>query len=50
MEYWLRDDKKPVYPKIIMEFEKDKIKEKKRNFRDIVAKGIRYKAEINKID
>ena len=33
-----------------MEFEKDKIKEKKRNFRDIVAKGIRYKAEIKKIE
>ena len=28
MEYWLSDDKKPVYPQKIMEFEKDKIKEK----------------------
>ena len=33
-----------------MEFEKDKIKEKKHNFRDIFAKGITYKAEINTID
>ena len=33
-----------------MEFEKDKIKEKKSNFRDIVTKGIRYKAEIKTID
>ena len=50
MEYWLSDDKKPVYPQKFMEFEKDNIKEKKRNFRDIVAKGIRYKAEIKTID
>ena len=30
MEYWLSDYKKLVYPQKIMEFEKDKIKEKKK--------------------
>ena len=33
-----------------MELIKDKIKEKKLNFRDIVKKGIRYKAEIKTIN
>ena len=32
--------------KKIDEFEKEKIKDKKRNFREIVIKGSRYKAEI----
>ena len=49
MEYWLGYNKKPVYLQKYMEFEKDIIKEKS-NFRDIVAKGIRYKAEIKTID
>ena len=49
LEYWLSDDKKPVYPQKIMEFEKTKSRNKS-NFRDIVAKGIRYKAEIRTID
>ena len=50
MEYWLSDDKKPVYPQKTMEFEKRQNQWKKRNFRDIVAKGIRCKAKIKKID
>ena len=50
MEYWLSNDKKHVTIKKIMEFEKRQNQGKKHNFRDIVAKGIKYKEEIKTID
>ena len=43
------DHNKPIYPEKIS-YNKDKIEDKKRNFREIIMKGKRYKAEIREKD
>ena len=49
-EYLLSDEKTPKYPSKLFTFPKDKIKDKKKNFRDIVWKDNRYKIEVTIID
>ena len=49
MEYWLSENKKPIYPQKNYGIWKRLNQGKKRSYRNIVAEGIWYKAEIMKI-